>query len=110
MHLDENPINQSNITLEFANVHTKSHLLLNIKPLNFIAYGFIDIGCNKNCIITNYTLTLVPHECILHDHIIMFHVHGEFKQSMLWAQLSWLPCYNASFISGSCMGLDGENH
>jgi hypothetical protein len=88
VHVNENLINQSNTTLEFANVHTKSHLFLNMKPLNFIAYGFIDVGCNGNCIITNYTLTLVPHECTIHDHIVMFHVHDELKQSMLWAQLS----------------------
>jgi hypothetical protein len=85
VHLDENPINQSNTTLKFANVHTKRPLLLNIKPLNFIAYGFINVGCNENCIITNYTLTLVSHECIIHDHIVMFHVNDEFKQAMLWA-------------------------
>jgi hypothetical protein len=34
LDLDENPINESNTTLEFENSRTKSHPLLKIWPLN----------------------------------------------------------------------------
>lgn len=40
--LSENPIDESHATLELRDVYTKGSLVLNNKPFNLVAYGFIN--------------------------------------------------------------------
>jgi hypothetical protein len=58
--LNENPIDESNATLELRDVYTKGSLVFNNKPFNLVAYGFINAKWNENYIITYYTLLLIP--------------------------------------------------
>jgi len=48
-------------------------------------------------IITYSKLVLVPHEGILHDYIVMFHVYDELEQTLFWGELSWSPEHNVTF-------------
>jgi len=54
-------------------------LLLNNVPLNFFAYYLTNAKCNKNYVIAFYIFALVPHECVIHDNVVMFQ-----KQDELW--------------------------
>ncbi len=68
-NLNENPIDGPNTTLEFKHMLVKSFLLLFIQPSNPITNHFINArgdAYNK--------LVPIPHKCIIHDYIIMFHV------------------------------------
>jgi hypothetical protein len=41
-NFDENPINQSNTTLELQDMCTNSNQFFNCRPLNLITYGFFN--------------------------------------------------------------------
>jgi hypothetical protein len=60
VNLNENPIDESNATLELWDVYAKGNLVLNNKPFNLVAYGFINAKWNENHIITYYILALIP--------------------------------------------------
>jgi hypothetical protein len=47
-NFDENPINESNTTLELQDMCTKGNQLFNNRPLNLITYGFFNARCNEN--------------------------------------------------------------
>jgi hypothetical protein len=74
LNFDESLINESNTTLELRNLHTNSHLLLKIWPLNIITQHQIDARCNENYIITYNKLVPIPKKCVIHDNIVMFHI------------------------------------
>jgi hypothetical protein len=57
---NENPIDESNATLELQDVYTKGSLILNNKSFNLVAYGFI---CKM--------------EWKLHHHILRFYYHSK---------------------------------
>jgi hypothetical protein len=54
-NLNESPIDESNITLEFRDVCTEGNILSS-KPLDLITFGFINARCDEKCIITYCTL------------------------------------------------------
>jgi hypothetical protein len=47
-NFDENPINESDTTLELQGMCTNGYQFFNRRPLNIITYGFINAGCNEN--------------------------------------------------------------
>ncbi len=57
---NENPIDESNATLELQDVYTKGSLILNNKSFNLVAYGFINAKWNENYIITYYVFIIIP--------------------------------------------------
>ncbi len=73
-------------------------------------YGLINVQCNENYIIKSCILFLIPWKYAIHDYDAMFHVHDELEQSLFWDQFNQSPCYNVNLLSGSCMGMDGEDH
>ncbi len=69
MNFDESPINEPNTTLKLGHMLGKS-----CRPSNLVTNCLINVGSDKNCIITYNTFALVPHDDIIHDYIIMFHI------------------------------------
>jgi hypothetical protein len=110
VNLDENPINEFNTTLEFRDVLCKGNLLLNNRSLNLVSYNLTNAWCNTNCIIKYYILALIPHECVIHEYIIMFQKHDELHPMLFCTQLNRSLCHNVSHANGFCMGLDGGDH
>jgi hypothetical protein len=100
MNLNYNLINKFDTTLELKDVHTKGNMFLSSRPTNLINYDLTNAKCNENYIITNCTFILIPQECIIHDYIVMFHMHNELQQLLFWGKLSQLLC----------MGLNGGDH
>jgi hypothetical protein len=105
LDLDKGPTYEPNATLKLGNLWTKLNLFFYCKPLNLIAQNFINARCNKNYIIAHITFALVPHKCIKHDNIVMFHIQDKLEQLLLWGQFGWLPTYNVGVTSGLNMDL-----
>jgi hypothetical protein len=74
---DENLINKSNATLELWKLHHQHSSFLRNGSLNLINNGKIDARCYKNVINIYYTFIPIPHENVIFNNIIMFHVHDE---------------------------------
>jgi hypothetical protein len=110
VNLDESPINEFNTTLEFRDVLCKANLLLSNRSSNLVSYGLTNAWCNKNFIIIYYILAPIPHECVIHENIIMFQKHDELQPMLFCTQLIRSLCHNVSHASGFCMGLDGGDH
>jgi hypothetical protein len=45
-NLDESPINESNTTMEFKDLHTKNCPFLKTQPYDLVIDYFIDVKCN----------------------------------------------------------------
>jgi hypothetical protein len=58
--------------------------------MNLVTYGFTNVDCNENYIFTNHTFVLMPHECTIHDYVIMFDVKDKLQQLLLQGQLTQL--------------------
>jgi len=73
-NFNESPINESDTTLKLGHIMGKGFSFLLVRPWNLVTNRIINVGGNENCIITYCRFTLIPHEGIIHDYIIMFHV------------------------------------
>lgn len=53
--------------------------LLNNRSSNIITYGFINVRCNENYIITCCNFFLIPQENVVDNHVVMLHVKDELE-------------------------------
>jgi hypothetical protein len=96
MNLNENPIDVLNTTQKLRHMLNKNYLFLLTQPLNLITYHLINAWGDENHIITYSKFVPVPHEGILHDYIMTFHVYDELEQALIWGELSWSPKHNVT--------------
>jgi hypothetical protein len=80
-NFNESSINQPNtITLELKiYAQTKCNPFLNNKPFDLVTSGLNNARYNESYIITNQILALIPYECVIQNHIVMFHVQDELE-------------------------------
>jgi hypothetical protein len=109
-NFNESPIEKFSTTLELMDVHIKGSPFLNSRPLNLVTYDLLNVGYNINCIITYYIIIPIPQECVIHDYVVMFHVHDELEQLLVGVQLNWSPYYKVNFVNGFHMVNIGGDH
>jgi hypothetical protein len=73
-NIDESPINEPDTTLELVHIMGKNLSFLLARPLNLVTNRLTNVGGNENCIITYCKFAPIPHEGIIHNYIVMFHV------------------------------------
>jgi len=86
VNLDERAIIEPNASLEFCQIHAQHNPLLYCGPSNLISNYIINVKCNEDDIITNYSLWPIPCKCIVRENIIMFHIQNELQKALLQGQ------------------------
>ncbi len=87
---DENLINKSNLALKLWKLDHQYSSFLPNGSLNLIDNGKIDARCYKDAIINYCTFIPIPHESIIFNNIIMFHVHNETNKHCFEYNLNYL--------------------
>jgi hypothetical protein len=78
-NFNESLIKKFITTLELRDVHIKGSPFLNNRPLNLVSYDLFNVGYNIKCIIIYYIIILILQECVIHDYVVMFHLHDEVE-------------------------------
>ncbi len=73
-NINESPINEPDTTLELGHIMGKIFSFLLARPSNLVTNHLSNVGGNENCIIMYCKFAPIPHESIIHDYIVMFHV------------------------------------
>jgi hypothetical protein len=68
------PITESHAAWEISNPTCEVKPLLDNRPLDLICNSLINAWRNEYHIIANKSLGPIPHECVMHGHIVMLEV------------------------------------
>ncbi len=68
------PINESHAAWEISNPTCEVNPLLDNRPLDLICNSLINAWWNEYHVIANKSLRPIPHECVMHGHIVMLEV------------------------------------
>jgi hypothetical protein len=90
-NFDDNSFNESNATLKLWKLHHQHSSFLPNGSLNLIDNDKIDARCYEDAIIIYCIFIPIPHENIIFNNIIMFHVHDETNKHCFEYNLNNYP-------------------